>query len=106
MHVVQYVLFMQLLPNDPNTMIQITIDHKTIEVEEGTLIVKAARQAGIEIPTMCYDDRLEHFTSCMLCMVKDAKTNRLFPSCSVYAVQGMDIITDDTEINETRQIAL
>ena len=87
-------------------MIQITIDHKTIEVEEGTLVVKAARQAGIEIPTMCYDDRLEHFTSCMICMVKDAKTNRLFPSCSVYAVQGMDIITDDTEIKETRQIAL
>jgi len=103
---VQYVLLMQLLPNDPNTMIQITIDHKTIEVEEGTLVVKAARQAGIEIPTMCHDDRLEHFTSCMLCMVKDAKTNRLFPSCSVYAVQGMDIITDDTEIKETRQIAL
>jgi NADPH-dependent glutamate synthase beta subunit-like oxidoreductase/ferredoxin len=106
MRAVQYVLLMQLLPNDPNTMIQITIDHKTIEVEEGTLVVKAARQAGIEIPTMCYDDRLEHFTSCMLCMVKDAKTNRLFPSCSVYAVQGMDIITDDTEIKETRQIAL
>ena len=87
-------------------MIQITIDHKTIEVEEGTLVVKAARQAGIEIPTMCYDDRLEHFTSCMLCMVKDAKTNKLFPSCSVYAVQGMEIITGDEELIETRQVAL
>lgn len=87
-------------------MIQITIDHKTIEVEEGLLVVKAARQAGVEIPTMCYDDRLEHFTSCMLCMVKDAKTNRLFPACSVYAVQDMEIITEDTEIRETRQVAL
>src|ERR1035437_3772160 len=87
-------------------MIQITIDHKTIEAEEGTLVLKAARQAGIEIPTMCHDDRLEHFTSCMICFVKDAKTNRLFPSCSVYAIEGMDIITSDTEIIETRQIAL
>ena len=106
MHAVQYVLLMQLLPNDPKTMIQITIDHKTIEVEEGTLVVKAARQAGIEIPTMCHDDRLEHFTSCMLCMVKDAKTNRLFPSCSVFATNGMEIITGDQELIETRQIAL
>lgn len=106
MHVVQFVRLMQLLPNDPNTMIQITIDHKTIEVEEGTLVLKAARQAGIDIPTMCHDDRLEHFTSCMICFVKDAKTNRLFPSCSVYAVEGMDIITGDTEIIETRRIAL
>ena len=87
-------------------MIQITIDHKTIEVEEGTLVVKAALQAGIEIPTMCYDDRLEHFTSCMICMVKDAKTNRLFPSCSVYATPGMEIITGDAELIETRQVAL
>ena len=87
-------------------MIQITIDHKVIEVEEGTLVVKAAQQAGIEIPTMCYDDRLKHFTSCMLCMVKDAVTNKLFPACSVFAVKGMDIITEDDELKETRQIAL
>lgn len=106
MPVVQYVLLMQLSPNERNKMIQITIDHKTIEVEEGTLVVNAARQAGIEIPTMCYDDRLEHFTSCMLCMVKDAVTNKLFPACSVFAVQGMDIITQDDELKETRQIAL
>jgi ferredoxin len=97
---------MQLSPNEPKKMIQITIDHKTIEVEEGTLLVKAAHQAGIEIPTMCYDDRMEHFTSCMLCMVKDAKTNRLIPACSVFAVQGMEIISSDAEIIDTRQASL
>ena len=106
MHVAQFVLLMQLLPNEQNKMIQITIDHKIIEVEEGTLVVKAAHDAGIVIPTMCHDERLEHFTSCMLCMVKDAATNKLFPSCSVFATQGMDIITEDDELKETRQVAL
>ena len=106
MHAVLFVPWMQLSPNEQNKMIQITIDHKIIEVEEGTRVVTAARQAGIEIPTMCHDDRLEHFTSCMLCMVKDAVTHRMFPSCSVFATQGMDIITEDDELKETRQVAL
>ncbi|NWJ51264.1 MAG: (2Fe-2S)-binding protein [Bacteroidetes bacterium] len=87
-------------------MIQLTIDQKNIEVEEGTLVIKAAKQAGINIPAMCHDERTEHFTSCMLCMVKDASNQRLFPSCSVKAVQGMNIITVDEEILETRKIAL
>ena len=87
-------------------MIQLTIDQKNIEVEEGTLVIKAAKQAGIDIPAMCDDERTEHFTSCMLCMVKDASNQRLFPSCSVKAVQGMNIITVDEEVMETRKIAL
>jgi NADPH-dependent glutamate synthase beta subunit-like oxidoreductase/ferredoxin len=91
---------------DQRKMIQLTIDQKNIEVEEGTLVIKAAKQAGIDIPAMCYDERTEHFTSCMLCMVKDASNQRLFPSCSVKAVQGMNIITVDEEILETRKIAL
>ncbi len=87
-------------------MIQLTIDQKNIEVEEGTLVIKAAKQAGIHIPAMCYDERTAHFTSCMLCMVKDANTQRLFPSCSVKAVQDMNIITGDEELIEFRKIAL
>ena len=35
-------------------MVKLTIDNKPIEVAEGTTILKAARQAGINIPTLCY----------------------------------------------------
>ena len=35
-------------------MIKLTIDNKPVEVAEGTTILKAARQAGIHIPTLCY----------------------------------------------------
>jgi NADPH-dependent glutamate synthase beta subunit-like oxidoreductase len=51
------------------------------------------------------DDELEHFTSCMLCLVKDG-SGKLFPSCSVAAAPGMNIITGDDEIREARQTAL
>ncbi|HOI50680.1 MAG TPA: FAD-dependent oxidoreductase, partial [Prolixibacteraceae bacterium] len=64
----------------------------------------AVRQQGIDIPALCYLDGMEHFTSCMLCLVKDR--GRLFPSCSVAAVSGMDIVTEDEEIREARQTGL
>ena len=68
--------------------------------------MKAAQQMGFEIPNMCWHDELEHFTSCMLCMVKDQKNGRLYPSCSVKAIDGMEVITDDQEIAESRKTAL
>ena len=68
--------------------------------------MKAAEKLGIHVPNMCWHDELEHFTSCMLCLVKDGKNGKLFPSCSVKATDGLEIITDDAEIKEARQTAL
>jgi len=82
------------------------IDGKLIEVQEGLALHKAAQQAGAEIPLMCYRDGLEHFTSCMVCVVKDAKSGRLIPSCSVTAEEGMDILTSDEEIRAARKASL
>ena len=68
--------------------------------------MKAAQAMGIDVPNMCWHDELEHFTSCMLCLVKDKSNGKLFPSCSVKATEGLDIVTDDSEIKEARQTAL
>ena len=62
--------------------------------------------SGIHVPNLCWHDELDHFTSCMLCLVKDQKTGKLFPSCSVQATDGMEIVTDDDEIHEARKTAL
>lgn len=87
-------------------MIKLKINNKEIEVENGTLVMKAAQSLGIDIPNMCWHDELEHFTSCMLCMVKDSATGRLLPSCSVKAIDGMEILTEDEEVVESRKTAL
>ncbi len=68
--------------------------------------MKAAQKMGFDIPNLCWHDELEHFTSCMLCMVKDSLTGRLLPSCSINAVEGMEIITEDEEVKESRKTAL
>ncbi len=87
-------------------MIKLKINNKEIEVESGTSVMKAAQQAGINIPNMCWHEELDHFTSCMVCMVKDQEKGKLFPSCSVKASEGMEIITDDAEVQESRKTAL
>ncbi len=87
-------------------MIKLKINNTEIEVEDGTSVMKAAQSMGIDIPNMCWNDELEHFTSCMLCMVKNSGTGRLLPSCSVKAVEGMQILTEDEEVVESRKTAL
>lgn len=87
-------------------MITIKINNTAVQVEEGTSVMKAVQQTGIVVPNLCWHDELEHFTSCMLCLVKDGGSGKLFPSCSVKAAEGMNVVTDDDEIREARQTAL
>jgi NADPH-dependent glutamate synthase beta subunit-like oxidoreductase len=87
-------------------MIHLKINGQEIEVVEGTSVLKAAERAGVKVPALCYNEELGHFTSCMLCLVKDVTNGRLFPSCSVTTTEGMSIITDDEEIHEARQTGL
>lgn len=87
-------------------MVKLTIDNKSVEVPEGTSVWQAAKTAGIEIPTMCYLEGTEHFTSCMICLVKDAHNGRLFASCSTPVAEGQHIIANDAETTESRKAAL
>jgi hypothetical protein len=87
-------------------MISITLDNIPVGITKGSTLLDAANHVGINIPTMCHNGDLEHFTSCMICLVKDMKTGKLLPSCSAKALDGMEIITSDEEIIEARKIAL
>lgn len=87
-------------------MIKLKINNQQIEVEDGTSVIKAAAKAGVKVPALCLNEELGHFTSCMLCLVKDEANGRLFPSCSVTSTEGMSITTDDEEIREARQTGL
>ncbi|MCK4852740.1 MAG: (2Fe-2S)-binding protein [Bacteroidales bacterium] len=87
-------------------MISLKIDGENIKVPEGSTLLQAAEKAGVEIPVMCYDDRLDHFASCMVCMVKSRDSGQMLASCSVKAEEGMDIITGDEEVFEARKASL
>ncbi len=87
-------------------MLQITINQRALEVEEGATVLDACRAAAVDVPTMCYLDGHTHFTSCMLCVVKDVGLGRLIPACSARAADGMIIETDTDEVTDARRVAL
>ncbi len=87
-------------------MIKLIINNTLVEVANGLTLMEASAINGFEIPSMCHNGNIEHFTSCMICLVKEKPTGRFIPSCSEKAVEGMDIVTNDEEIVEARRTAL
>jgi len=87
-------------------MIRFRINHKDIEAEEGSTILQAAAANGIEIPSMCHLPGVQHQPSCMICMVKDLASSKLYPSCAMPASTGMDIMTDLPELHTIRKESL
>ncbi len=86
--------------------VQITIDGRPITAEPEQTILEAARKAGIEIPSLCKDDRIGHNTSCFICVVKDASSGKWMPSCAAQVVDGMEIESDTDAVRDLRRTAL
>ncbi|RLD83295.1 MAG: hypothetical protein DRJ10_03760 [Bacteroidetes bacterium] len=87
-------------------MINIKIDNNNIQIPKGTTVLNAAKSVGIEIPTMCFLEGQSNHPSCMICVVKDKNTGKLFPSCAITATEGMEIISKDEEIINARKESL
>lgn len=84
-------------------MINITIDGKKIQTEEGHTILEAARENGIDIPTLCYMKDVNEIGSCRLCMVEIEGYDSLLASCKTFAEDGMEICTDNEKIRAYRK---
>jgi len=88
--------------------IKLKIDGKTTEAEEGMTILQAARGAGIDIPTLCYHEKLAPYGACRLCtveIIKDSRT-RLVASC-VYPVEEKLLVkTDSGRVRKIRKMVL
>ena len=87
-------------------MINLTINGKKISVEEGTTILEAALQNGINIPHLCYDRRLRPYGACRLCVVEAEGQGKLLASCSTPATEGMVISTETPKLRKARQTVL
>ena len=85
---------------------KLKIDNRELELDAPISIFHAAQKLGIEIPVMCYKPGLPHFTSCMICMVKDKASGRMLPACSAPCAEGMDIETLNDEIRGFRKATL
>jgi NADPH-dependent glutamate synthase beta subunit-like oxidoreductase/ferredoxin len=86
--------------------VKLTIDNQDIAVPADLSILDAAKKLNIEIPTLCYLNGFDRFTSCMICVVHEANTGRLLPACSALVSEGMRIVTDNEMVREARKDAL
>ncbi len=70
-------------------MIRFTLDGRTIEAREGESILQAAQRAGIEIPHLCWNERLPVAGNCRACMVEIDGERTLAAACARQPADGM-----------------
>ena len=81
----------------------ITIDGRKVEFTNEKNVLTIIRKAGIEVPTLCYQDELSTFGACRLCTVEDDR-GRMFASCSEEPRDGMVIYTNTGRLKKYRKL--
>jgi ferredoxin len=80
------------------------IDGREVTVAQGQSVLAAARQLGIDIPTLCHLEKCGPLTTCLVCLVK--VNGRLVPSCGTIAAPGMFVESESEEVHTARRTAL
>jgi len=83
--------------------VELQIDGRTLNVPEGTSLMRAAAQAGISIPKLCATDMLEAFGSCRLCLVEIEGRKGYPASCTTPVTAGMKVSTQTPKLAEIRR---
>jgi NADH-quinone oxidoreductase chain G len=88
--------------------VTLTIDDVKITVPAGTLVVDAAKTAGIEIPVFCSHPKLEPLGACRMCLVEfvGPRGSKLDTSCTVRVTEGMIVRTDTEQVKAVREANL
>ncbi len=88
--------------------ITLTIDNKTVKATEGMTIFEAAKNAGINIPTLCHHEKLKPYTACRICTVEIEERGRttLDTACSCPVENNMVVRTRSENIDNIRKTLL
>lgn len=74
-------------------MVELTIDGKSVEVPEGSMVMHAAHKLGIYVPHFCYHKKLSIAANCRMCLVEVEKAPKAVPACATPATNGMIVHT-------------
>ncbi len=86
--------------------VNITIDGKKMQVEQGLTILEAARQANIKIPTLCFLKDINEIGACRMCLVEIKGARALQASCVYPVSEGLEIYTQSPSVREARKVTL
>src|SRR6201991_1906491 len=85
------------------TMITLTIDGQSVTVPEGTSIMRAAMEAGTQIPKLCATDMVDAFGSCRLCLIEIEGRNGTPASCTTPVMNGIVVKTQTERLKQLRK---
>ncbi len=88
------------------TPVSLTIDGRPVSVGVGATVLDACTAAGVDTPTLCYAPNLTPVNACRVCVVEQAGSRTLVPSCSRVAEEGMEIQTDSERVRHSRRMVL
>jgi formate dehydrogenase major subunit len=83
--------------------VEVTIDGVAVTVPPGTSVMRAAKQAGLDIPKLCATDSLEAFGSCRLCVVEIDGARGTPASCTTPVAPGMVVRTQTEKLGKLRR---
>ena len=86
--------------------VTLKINNTSVTVPEGTRILDAARQAGFDIPTLCYLKDLTNEGSCRMCVVEVKGARSLVASCVATVAEGMEVFTNTPKVIASRKTTL
>ncbi len=85
---------------------RLNIDGREVLGLPGQTILETARENGISIPTLCYDERTEIYGSCGLCVVEVEGNPKLVKACATEILPGMVVRTSTERVRESRKTNL
>ena len=86
-----------------DSLINIKINSKEIQVDKNLTVMQACEIAGEEIPRFCYHDKLSIAGNCRMCLVEIEKAPKLVSSCTMPLMDGMSIITNSEKVKAGRK---
>ena len=84
-------------------MVTLTVDGFAVTVPEGTSIIRAAAEAGIQVPKLCATDSVDAFGSCRLCLVEIEGRNGTPASCTTPVAPGLKVHTQTAKLKQLRK---
>ena len=89
-------------------MINLKINGMDVSVPAGSTILEAARQVGIEIPTLCFMKEMNEIGACRICVVEanEGRGFRIVASCVYPVTEGMEVRTNSVEVQKSRRTTL
>ncbi|WP_040952086.1 NADH-dependent [FeFe] hydrogenase, group A6 [Gorillibacterium massiliense] len=84
--------------------VKLTIDGIETEVPQGTTVLEAARELGIQVPSLCYMKGVNCSSSCRVCVVEMGP--RMVASCTLKAEEGMKIQTNTKKVRDARKVVV